>query len=587
MKMAQNSYIKNLAKLSNPPLVGTIDYKQWAEQSNFHAFLLDIENDEIPVNMWYPETYFCSVFLPLNLLKGDYIDRMIDWSFNGNNSWGYNYTFGKQGKPTHIHLSPPLASATPSFLEKSTPIVFSRFFEGKKESKSYIEINQFLTHLHSLHWDEGTNSFCRLDTNGDVEQAIRIYHEKEEKLITIKRDIVDFHNFISKTVLIRFFDRMVFTDRKTFMGWHNLKHSVHKNSKNEIYYKMGVEGEISKDFVGSFIRGFQIIRNLRPRKEMIAILSGKYLGPQEFVKFIASDWKHNTIAEVSCDPKQLGNYFVKSDMPYEISPVFFRPDVLLKYKADPDKYTISNRQIHCRGTWGLQTYDINKAGQVHTYLKYLGQLPYSEQLYWKSFNEKPIGSISARAYKTDFEGRWDLDYDPISGLKDTLHKIQKENVGLWNCSDEELFNRLHYPVTNAEKEWTDEIHALDKLVVEGFSYDYLKSLAVDLGCFNEKHGTIKILRSICENTGINKQETDIRISPLEEIRHLRTKFSGHRSGQETIAIKKRLIKEHGSLKEHFRDLLKRADFAIQALNNSDFLKKESNKKTLKVPVAGD
>jgi hypothetical protein len=42
----------------------------------------------------------------------------------------------------------------------------------------------------------------------------------------------------------------------------------------------------------------------------------------------------------------------------------------------------------------LQTYDFNEAGQVHTYIRYLGYLPISEQRYWKAFNEPPKGTIS-------------------------------------------------------------------------------------------------------------------------------------------------------------------------------------------------
>jgi len=72
------------------------------------------------------------------------------------------------------------------------------------------------------------------------------------------------------------------------------------------------------------------------------------------------------ITEISCNPTCLANYFTKSDLPFEISPAFFRPEVLLRYKSDPDKYELTIRSISCRDAWYLQTYDINDAGQVHT-----------------------------------------------------------------------------------------------------------------------------------------------------------------------------------------------------------------------------
>ena len=92
-------------------------------------------------------------------------------------------------------------------------------------------------------------------------------------------------------------------------------------------------------------------------------------------------------------------------MPFETSPIFFKPGVLDKYKNDTDKYTLKERFIDCRGGWYLKTYHINEQGQVHTYACYLSLLPYEEQVYWKSFNENPRGPISKTAVQTDFKGK--------------------------------------------------------------------------------------------------------------------------------------------------------------------------------------
>jgi hypothetical protein len=71
---------------------------------------------------------------------------------------------------------------------------------------------------------------------------------------------------------------------------------------------------------------------------------------RRYVEFIAQDWRNNRLARISTDPAATTNYFeaAKNSLPFEVSPAFFRPDVLLKYKADCDKYTIESRQIHCR-----------------------------------------------------------------------------------------------------------------------------------------------------------------------------------------------------------------------------------------------
>lgn len=128
-------------------------------------------------------------------------------------------------------------------------------------------------------------------------------------------------------------------------------------------------------------------------------------------------------------------------------PAFFRPEVLSKYKADSDKYTLGDSSISCRGAWHLDTYDVNEAGQVHTYLVYLRKLPYEEQLDRKAHNEPPKGPISERARRADFEGRWTFDYDPLISLRDALRGLREQMVPWWTLRSDDLIEQVHYPVT--------------------------------------------------------------------------------------------------------------------------------------------
>ncbi|WP_333653430.1 hypothetical protein [Dissulfurispira sp.] len=337
------------------------------------------------------------------------------------------------------------------------------------------------------------------------------------------------------------------------------------DKRNGIHARRGIAFDKENLPTAGWLRGFQIIRNHQPRKKMIKILAGEYSKPQKYEKFIADDWKHNKIALCSCDPKKLGNYFGKSDKPYATSPAFFKPAVLLKYKQNPEKYTLEQRSISCRGSWGLKTYDINEAGQVHTYLCYLGDLPHSEQLYWKSYNEGPKAKISKRAFTTDFMGTWDLSYEPLSALKKSLQELEQTKVELWSCANKKLYQQLNYPVTDAVKEYADEIHTLDKLVIEDFRRPYIKKIAISMNCDDSKLGTIKLLRKILETKGIDSYEINEIISPLDEIHFLRTKLAGHSSGKEADNIRKDLIAKHGDLRKHFCNLVEKTDKAIKEL----------------------
>ena len=145
------------------------------------------------------------------------------------------------------------------------------------------------------------------------------------------------------------------------------------------------------------------------KQELFNIITKSPLADKnrQYADFITLDWRNEKIIDVSTEPECATSYFdaEHNDLPYEVSPAFFRPDVLLKYKADRDKYVIDerHRRITCRGIWLLKGFDINEAGQVHAYICDLRNLPYQEQLHWKGYNEKPKGTISNRAFVNDIK----------------------------------------------------------------------------------------------------------------------------------------------------------------------------------------
>jgi hypothetical protein len=153
------------------------------------------------------------------------------------------------------------------------------------------------------------------------------------------------------------------------------------------------------------MRGCQIIRPGISKQALIERETAPHDHGKQYASFLTLDWKNRVVREISCAPAATVNYFNESNLPFEIMPAFFRQEVLVKYKADPHKYRMTQRSISCRGSW--------TAGQVHAYLIDLRGLPFEEQLYWRAYNERPKAPISERAYETDFEDSWDLAYDPL------------------------------------------------------------------------------------------------------------------------------------------------------------------------------
>lgn len=560
--METNQILTTLEAISQSPAFGTDEYSRWLEQKEFLQFLLNTALGDVLLNCSFRGSYVYSVTIPARSLRGAYIEDLTKWN-SISDTYGYGYGFSKGGKPKYF-ISKPFHSNSSSILEKAQPMTHLRYFEGKTDRKGYVEVSQFLTHLHDLHFMDERQAYCKLNKDGDIEDVIKILYPPQGGYVTtIKQDVLDFHLFLNRSVLVRYFDRVIY-DKEAGFDQRQQQKSDFSDKTNEIHARRGILYNQNNLPTSSWVRGFQVIRNRQPRKIMLARLTGKDLEPKKYETFITYDWKHKRIAELSCNPAELGNYFVESDKPFQTSPVFFKPDVLLKYKQDPEKYTLDQRHIRCRNSWSLQSYDINEAGQVFTYLCDLGDLPHSEQLHWKQYNESPKAGISERALKTDFKAEWDLSYEPLSELKSSLEELSKIKSEVWTCRDTSIYGQLNYVVSDSIKEWSDEIQTLDKLVIEGLNHSYLKKLGQSLRCYNPKLGSIKLLGEILKTQGINTQEIEQIVSPLEEIHFLRTRFSAHVSDTtEKTQIRKKIVSKYGTLKDHFRNLIEQTDKGIK------------------------
>jgi hypothetical protein len=552
-----------IATLSQKPEFSSDEYKKWVEQDDLIQFLCALPNlGEIVLYASASYVFLYGVLVPTRLVTPPDIDDLDQWSINPFSCWGIAITGGKRPR---VFLSPPLDHTGSKTLDRGEQIIFARSFGGRQEQQSYIEVSPRLTHPFDLHYVPERSAYCRFNQHGDVEDVIRVaeipFDDPDEngRIVTIHRDVLDEYMTMTGQSLVLLFDSTRF-DPGNFGGWSNQNAEYHKEHP-EIWYRMGRSGSIA-----SYVRGFQIIRPALTKKDLLKRHGFGQSGDRQYATFIIHDWKHGVVRECSCDPRQLGNYFVKSDLPFEISPVFFRPEILLKYKADSDKYQIRDGSITCRNAWHLETYDVNDAGQVFTYLKYLGHLPFDEQLYWKSFNESPKAPISTRALRADFEGSWDLPYDPLQSLKQILHELHEASVPWWKLRDKKLMERVHYPVTKSADEWEKEIHTLDKLLVEGFETRQLRSRATLLGrTVSQDWKSLKFLQEVLLGLGKDEAEMQEIVGPLQELNFLRNKISGHASGTEAKQIKAQILKEHKSYSAHFRQLCAKCDAAIHKL----------------------
>ena len=538
------------------------EFNAWLTALDAVEFLkANAADDEFVFYATSRQTFIHTVLVPTANVTPPDMDDLVSWSFNAYRPWGVSYTLSDT---PGIRIASPFEGRGTKSFKGTTRLVFPRDFEGRVGDKHYWEILQPFAHVFDLHYLEERNAFCRLDENGDVEDLVRILtvsgrgEDFDGTVITFQRKLLDEWMLLTNTVMVRTFEFI--RRRLGFMMDGTDATRTGPTEDDGILYKFGVVPEQA-----SFRRGSQIVRPLMERADLEKRYTWPLEDTREYASFIAHDWKNRVVTEISTAPGATANYFTKSALPFELSPAFFRPEVLQKYKADSDKYRLEDRAIHCRGAWSLTTYDINDAGQVHSYVCYLRDLPYAEQLYWKAYNEAPKAPISKRAMTTDFEGQFYEEYDPLRSLKDILQQLNRNDVPWWTLRSKS-FDQIMYPVTTSADEWANELLRLDQLVVEGFKEKWLRRQAGALGRpHTPTHRSLKLVEECLIGLGDEEQHARATTAPLHEAHYLRSKLKGHASGQEATEIRKKALRDHQTYRKHYEALCTRCDEAIRTI----------------------
>ena len=517
--------------------------------------------DRLVVYASLPHVLIQTVLAPRRRLKEPNRQHLDNSLVRIDESWLIEHA-SVGGDRNRVYLSSPFDQHP--VLKGGEKLIVRRNWAGSDSVTT--ELSQKLVHALELHYVDERQAYCRLDAQGDVEDVIAVVDVPDERpgesvtAVTINAQELYEYALLAGMGLVVFFDFTRYR-RGDFGGWNDPQRFEHRAS--HLSYNGGVQPG-----VGSFVNGWQVALPPVTRVQIIKRYRDS-IDPagKRYTEFIALDIRTDRIVEVTCDPLRLANYFQPhSDLPLQMSPAFFRSEVLHKYKADPDKYQLTDRSLGCRGSWHLTTYDVNDADQVHTYLRYLSDLPYEEQLYWRSFNERPKAPLSRRAFLTDFMGEFATDYDPLSSIKAKTERLDTHPPDWWTPRGDPLRQVVHYPVTSSQSEWAEAILALDQLVVEGFRTSKLRGITHSLGAAPDKEwGSIKLLTECIEHSGATAEQAHAAMQPLRDLHRLRTVTKGHAAKGEKSHAASDALREQGTFRSHFESLATGCDHALQTV----------------------
>ena len=552
-----------LEALSECPSTGATEWLAGAEDSVSYL-KSHTESDELVIYASAKSVLIHGVLAPtFKVTPPDGHDLQHGLIPMADDCWAIQRVWGG-GQGHRMYLEPPLSSSGSKSFKNGEKLIYRRSFNGVQQGPTPIELSQKLVHSLDLYFVPERKAYCRLDRRGEIEDVIRIIQRESADVwegldvVTILRKDLDKFMALSETSLVLRFD---FTRVKwgSFGGWGEIK--SYERDEPDLFYHGGKDGQ------GSFTNGAIIVRPKVTVDELVqAWKDEEDPKKRKYATFKIYDRKNSINVETSCAPEFLSNYFQQSALPWEVSPDFFRPEVLHRFKADPEKFTLQDRSISCRNAWHLKTYDINEAGQVHSYIGYLAGLPYEEQLYWQSFNEWPQGSISERARQTDILGEWATGYDPLNALKRTIRKLDKSPPDWWNPRGEALSDATRYPATDSPKEWADEIMALDQLLAEGFLVKPLKALAQASGRkIDPNWKSIRVMQEMLVVKGLSEQDAKAVVAPIQRVHGLRTEVKGHATteGKKKAEVEART--KHGNFRAHFTQMAADCDKALNEI----------------------
>jgi hypothetical protein len=522
-------------------------------------FLKDlVKGDEILIHATGPQLLINGVLAPASKVTPPDQDDLLRGYVDNCRSWCIQKSYGG-GHPHQIFLEAPATCQGCVSISGGEPLFFKRSLEGL-DLPLQVELSQKLVHSLDLHYIAERSAYCRLDNRGDIEEVIRIVHrhvgdqDRKTTIVTILAEDLSKYMALSETALVYFFDFTRYIP-SGFVGWND-KGRLNRRAP-DLFYEVGF------GYQASFAHGCMIVRSAITVDDLVAEWKDELDDSKRaYATFKIYDRKNNREVETSCSPSSIVNYYVQSDLPWEISPAFFRPEVLHRFKADPDKYSMENRSISCRGAWYLKGYDVNEIGQVHAYIGDLARLPIEEQRYWQSFNEWPKGPISKRAHENDILGEFSTEYDPLESLKRKVALLNSEKPLWWSYRSDSVTSTTRYPASESVREWGDEVMALDQMVVEGFLAKAIKSLlSMDGAKFEQNWGSLRLLQEYALVKGRTPDEAQALLAPLRELHSLRTTLRGHTSTTDRRLAEQAARRDFGGLRQQFRDLTSRCDAA--------------------------
>lgn len=443
------------------------------------------------------------------------------------------------------------------------PLVICRHFHGAWPS--YIELCEEFRHFHNLAEDQKNQRLLDFDESGYEIEVAKI----SERRVEINWGYL--RRFLAATQLhlVVYFDSVCYSRMNLEDVPEKQRLLEHRDATSR--YSLHVrECDFHKEFP-TFSRLLGKVIIAPPPIEACGKWPFDEERMEQEVSFVIAENPDGTLVEHTSNPDKLASYFgTNPGAPDYLTKVYFRREVLQKYYAEPERYSVEDGYLRCLGLWGMQI-DNSHPTHVVAFLGDLGRdLLYRERLHWKQYNEPPPydAEISETCFRRSFLAEFS---DPSSVdliFRNEYRKLNhawRERFG-WPLfldpapGDEHILEAIHVPVTKSQRELDEQILWSAKLLVDSLNEaELVKGFPEN----REKRGIDKF-ESFLKSKQCNHVEEIVQ--PLRDLQRIRSTGTAHRKGQNYQEVINRLGLTGKSGPEVMRTVLERVVAMIRTLH---------------------
>ena len=446
------------------------------------------------------------------------------------------------------------------------PIVIYRDFHGMRET--YVEISEEFRLFHRLCHDRKQDQYIKIDDSGNehiiatVEpNRVQIRLQEVRQFLAIK----DMH--LAVTFDCREYSQATLEELEIKKGVSELREGLLRRTLS-----YGDFDGLSRKGAFSRLLGKRLIEPLPKEKSEFWGFAQKE--PEKFVEFIIDQDEDGSEITNTSDPDCLANFFgANPGQPNFLTPVHFRKQVLDKYYQQPSKYSVEDGYLRCGGLWGV-TIDNHHDDRVVAWLGDLGgDLPYGEQLHWRSYNIAPEGDVSNTFFRRQILAEFADSERPEHLFRTRYRQLADTCEGKlgWmvllplSPEDAHYLDSIRVPASDEQKDFDDLVLALTKVLVDSLNERGLDTLIPTLDNAPIT-GSIARLEKALVACGVQCYDEHTKF--LRNLQTLRSSGTAHRKGTNYQKISGTFGLESRTLRSVFHGILIKGVLFLEFLNRA-------------------